>query len=203
MRITTLLPWAIGVLSLAIAALAAAYAIEAAFVQSAHPVSFLPLPLTAAYDAEAALSLDADPVRAKAASMKALAISPADARAWLNLARLDARPAGRLSPSGVADLERSYDMVPYDPQLIADRVSLVYDHWSELSSDIHEETLSEVRTAWPFADQRNDVFAAAKQATSPTGKLALALEMFQLRMSSLVAKEPALSRAAKTKPGRS
>ena len=180
------LPWAFGALGLVIAAVAGACAIETATVATNAPMTTLALP--AAYDAASTLALDSDPKRAKTFAHEALALRPVDARAWLNLAIADTRAAKRLTPQSSAELQHTYDVAPYDPQLIADRVALAYDHWSELPADMREETSSEMKAAWTYPQQTKQLFEAATRARTPHGRMSLAIELLRMRILASIAR---------------
>lgn len=178
---TSSLPWATVAISLLVSALAGGYAAATGLAASGRLVPGFPLP--AAYDGMAMDTLTRDPQSATRLAHKALALSPLDARAWLILAIGDTQDAhGRLTSLARQALQRSYDAAPYDPQLIADRVSFAYDHWSDLPSDLREETRSETAAAWLIPDRRNQLFLAAQEARTDSGRTFLGLELLRLRV---------------------
>jgi hypothetical protein len=176
-----LLARAIGFVALVVAGVDGLYAIETGRAMSEHPVNILPLP--AVYDAEAARVLEADPARASVLSRQSLSLRPVDAQAWLDLAVADARRRGTLSSAGVGWLERSYDVAPYDLQLLVERIALAYDQWPSLPDDLRQEVHSELRMAWPQNGQKGRLFEAAARIKNPAGRLKLALEMMNLRIA--------------------
>ncbi len=178
------LPWAAGALGLAVAALAAAYAVETASLATAEPMTALPL--AAAYEALSTRSIDSDPARAATFARSALELRPVDARAWLNLAILDTRAMKRLTPTARVALQHSYDVAPYEPELIADRLALDYDEWLELPADMREEAASEMRAAFP--KQSKQLFAAAIHARTPRARMALAMALLRMRVMDQMAR---------------
>ena len=179
-KIGKALPWTLGALGLVVAAVAGGYAVETATLETEKPMAALPLP--AAYDVASTQALDIDPKRSEILAHDALALRPVDARAWLNLAITDARAAKRLTPLSTAEFQHSYDVAPYDPQLIADRVAFAYDHWPELPADMREETVSEMMAAWPYPEQTKQLFEATNRARTPHGQMSLALALFRMRV---------------------
>jgi len=177
------LPWAIGAAGLALAAVAGVDAV--AIARPGAGWSLPPLP--AAYDVASARLRRSDPARARALSRAALAWRPVDGRAWLDLALLDADGGGQLGAAARQELERSYETTPYDPGLAAERLALAYSHWPELPDDLRQAAVSEVRTTWIFPEQRGRLMAAVQQVSSPKGKLALAMELFRLKVAEDVA----------------
>jgi|GEM_PF-436637 len=174
----------------AAAALAAVCAIEiggAASAASARPLNLLPTP--ASYDAQAARALErGEAARARALSLKALALRPVDGRAWLTVAAVDARAAGRLTPAAAQALQRAYDVAPYDPELLRDRVALAYQHWEELPADLRDQVRSEIAAGWGLPLQTGALMAATGRVTDPRGRLALAMELFRLRVADAAAR---------------
>ncbi len=183
------LAWAAGIAGLATAIVAAIYSAQAATAGGAAPFNVLPSPAT--YDAMAARALERDPAKAKALSRKALKIRPLDARAWLNLAMIDERRGGHLSRAGLGYLQRTYDTAPYDPALIADRLALAYDNWSLLPADMREETNSETLVAWRYRNRNKQMFTTVQHTRTQAGRMALAMELFRLRVRRVCGREPA------------
>jgi O-antigen ligase len=187
------LPWAAAGFGALLSVVAGGYAAATGLAPSGRLVPGLPLP--AAYDEMATNALARDPQGARRLALKALALSPVDARAWLVLAIGDASASGRMTPFARQALQRTYDAAPYDPQLIAERVSFAYDHWADLPPDLREQTRSEMAAAWPYPDQRNQLFRAAQEARTDSGSTFLGLELVRLRV--LEAIETTSPKAAK------
>jgi hypothetical protein len=145
------------------------------------------LPLAQNWDARAAVLSRSDPKGAAAMTWRALALRPVSGSGLLRLAEIQARPTGRLGPQGITWLERSYDVAPYDPQLVGPRVRIAFDHWDELPPDLRRQALGQVRTAWLRGGSRAQLRAAARVLRNPGGRLALATAMFELRVRDQVA----------------
>jgi hypothetical protein len=191
--LSTAAPGAMAAVALLVGAIAAVLAVEAASIAGPHPITWIPD--ASAYDAAAAQALARDPARARDLALKSLKLRPVDGRAWLTWAMADSASGRGLSPPALSALERSYDVAPYDPQLAADRVALVYSHWTELPAGLRQEVQSEVRVAWTNPAMRPQLFAASTRTTTFRGRMALAAELFRLNMLDEIAQSRARPRS--------
>jgi O-antigen ligase len=97
------------------------------------------MPLTAGYDRHAKQLLsDADGPpdlnAARAATLRAIALSPHDTSAMARLAYIDVLAHGRLTPTGLAQFRRSYDLVPLDQSIAIWRIRFALENWQALDS---------------------------------------------------------------------
>ena len=158
------------------------------------------LPLSQTYDDLAERAVAADPARARVLTNRALAVRPVAAEAWLRLARLDSPALSRpLGEAARLALSRSYAVGPYASGVLETRVQFAYDHWRELGQDLQSETISEVKAAWPVAQQKERLLATAGRVNDPLGALALSSLLLNLKLTEGV--DPAPPRAPTGEPG--
>jgi hypothetical protein len=111
---------------------------------------------------------------------RALALSPYSNPARLRLAYIDTVRHGRLGPAGLAELARSYDLIPYDNTVAAWRIRFALEHWRALTPELRASVHSE---AMAFAMAYSaDVDAGAVLPTihDPAGRLAAELWLQEL-----------------------
>jgi hypothetical protein len=147
------------------------------------------LPLAVVHDMAAQDALKTDPARARVETVKELALQPASGRGWLRLAQIDAeRRRGPLSRDALAWLGRSYELAPFDAQLLEDRTEFALDHWDDLGPDLRESVLSHVRAAWTAYPQQPRLLGIAPRVTNSRGKMAVAMQLFTLRLQDLASR---------------
>lgn len=124
--------------------------------------------LTSAADAA---SLDA----AEREVRRALALSPYSNSARLRLTYIDTVRRGSLGPAGMAQLSRSYDLVPLDHTVAAWRVRFALEHWDELSPALRKSVEAEAMAFGRTGSRDADVKASLAAVQNPEGRLAAAL----------------------------
>lgn len=193
-RIAGLLPLGVALLGLAIAVLAGLAALQVGGASTASAVNILPLAITD--DAIAQRLLKTDPSGSRVYTLQQLALQPASARGWLRMAQIEAETRrGPLSPAVLTWLSRSFEVGPYDPQVLQDRTVLAFDHWGELSPDLKASELDHVRAAWKAHPQQVLLNLTVVKVTNPQGRWALTMEVFSLRMHEIVSWRRAPKRA--------
>lgn len=94
------------------------------------------LPLAAGFDHQASrLMKSSSPAAldaARAASLRAFALSPYDTSAALRLAYIDVLQNGRLTAAGAAQLTKSYQRVPLDQAVALWRLRFALENWSSI-----------------------------------------------------------------------
>ncbi len=181
-RAPVILPLVVMLFALAVAVLSAAAALQVSTASSGRPLDLLPL--AQSHDAAASRLLASDPAQARAETLRQLALQPASAPAWLRMAELDAGAHGKLTAQGLNWLGRSYEVGPFDPQVLQDRTLFAYDHWPEIDEDMRRQTIAQVKLAWPIAGQRAQVVSASLAVKAPGGRMALAMQLFGLEMAA-------------------
>ena len=127
------------------------------------------------------------PADARRLVERALALQPANAALWVTLARIDAQDPGGIGATSFAMLDRSYLVGPYDPRVLADRVSFAFDHWDALPADLKVQVQHEVDTAWSVQDQRQRLNNVLGSLTDPRGRLVYWTELFNLHLADISA----------------
>lgn len=149
-------------------------------------------PLSLAHDRRASSILDRHPhtpanlERARQETWQALNQSPADDAAWLRLAYIDRLAHGRLTADGLKWLERSYDVAPFGPETSFWRVRFCWENWDSLTPELRKQVADEVRVQWPT--RNGDYIAISAAVANPSGRLASALMVSQLRRSEALEK---------------
>lgn len=184
-RAPVIIPLVVMLFALAVAVLSAAAALQVSTASGGRPLDLLPL--AQSHDAAASRLLSSDPAQARAETLRQLALQPASAPAWLRMAELDAQVHGKLTAQGLTWLGRSYEVGPFDPQVLQDRTRFAYDHWAELDEDMRQQTIAQVKLAWPIGGQRAQVVSASLAVKAPAGRMTLAMQLFSLRIADAVA----------------
>jgi len=132
------------------------------------------------YDAAAMTRLNAvqdrgelDSVERKA--REALYVAPYATAARLRLAHVDLLRNGRLTQNGLREFERSYDLVPIDPDVGAWRIRFGLETWSMQSPRARQAVYAEAEALRPLHSHENDVDAALRSIQDPAGRLSAAL----------------------------
>lgn len=113
--------------------------------------------------------------RATAEITRALELSPYDNSARLRLTYIDTLRHGRLRPEGVAQLSRSYDLVPYDHTVVVWRTRFALEHWDALPTDLRRAVQTEAMAFARVNIQDGEVRAVLRSVRNPNGRLAAAL----------------------------
>lgn len=117
---------------------------------------------------------------AAALSRAAIAQYPYDTAAWLQLAYLDAaRHGGRVSAEGVADLQRSYDLVAADPDVGLWRLRFALENWVWLSFEAR--TAAEAEAALLMTSHRPALRRMQAEIRDPIGRLTLGIWLKRLQ----------------------
>src|SRR3569832_1578401 len=116
----------------------------------------------------------ADIAAARASALSALAQGPARATAWLDLAYADTLRSGRLTDTGRDALRRSWVFEPLGPDNSEWRVRFALEHWSELTPELRDNTLAEVRAQWR-TNMKAAMVRALDSVQNPASRLAAAL----------------------------
>lgn len=186
-----LAPIAVGCGGLVLACLSAAVLLQIKATKHPPPAGLL----FAATYAEAANDLldQAWPTKdrrllleARLATERELALAPAHGAAWLRLAIVDAGLTGRLGGEGQTALARSYAVAPLNERLLASRIRLAYDHWSELTPDLRRQTLRHVEDSWTRRTGRAVLQRTLPSVSDPGGRLALRAKLVSLMRKARV-----------------
>ncbi len=136
------------------------------------------IPLSGVYGGKAhsiVKALDTDPAvdlgPAKTFSEAQLRLSPANHYAWLRLAFIDVVETGNLSPRGVAFLQRSYDVAPYDA--LTWRISMAFETWPSLPPDLKAAVIDELKVNWRTGRRRRLYSGLPKAVHNVQGLAAL------------------------------
>lgn len=161
--------WTGLIIAFALATLAATTAAWIAVDPEKAPVSS-PLILAIGESRAAESALRSTPPDLAAATLfteRALAQAPYDSRARLRLAHIDSLD-GDLSPDGVAALDMSYQLLPFDQYVSAWRVRFALNHWGLLSPELRKKVEAE---AFAFAGttRRREMLSTLASVSSPTG----------------------------------
>lgn len=107
---------------------------------------------------------------AVAETRAALAQAPMTASAWARLAYIERSRADALTPAALANLERSYAVAPFGPDITRWRVRFMFEHWGELTPSLRTQAVDELRT---LARYRGEVARdLVKTINDPSGRLA-------------------------------
>jgi hypothetical protein len=93
-----------------------------------------------------------------------LARSPANAYAWMRLARVEALLGGPPERFTGA-LEMSYMTGRHEPLLYLPRLSLAFRHWDRLDHEVRQLTEWQIREAWKEMPDRFFAFVVRRRAT--------------------------------------
>lgn len=107
---------------------------------------------------------------AVAETRAALAQAPMNAAAWARLAYIDRSRSTAMTPAALDNLERSYAVAPYGPDISRWRVRYVFEHWSELTPSLRTQASDEMRV---LSRYRGGVARDTVRAIEdPSGRLA-------------------------------
>jgi hypothetical protein len=106
---------------------------------------------------------------------RALTLSPYDNQARLRLVYIDSVRHPPVSPAGVARLEESYSLMPYDYTVAAWRIRFGLEHWALLSPELRLEIYAEAMAFGRAHSQDVDVRPILQSIHNPQGRLAAAL----------------------------
>ena len=113
-------------------------------------------------------------------SNRAIVQYPYDTAAWLQLAYVDAtQHGGRLSPQGMAYLQRSYDLVAVDPDIGLWRIRFALETWPWLTFELHTAVAAEA-TALAATPRRQALADLRANIQDPVGRLTLGLWLNRL-----------------------
>lgn len=104
----------------------------------------------------------------------ALQLSPYLANSRLRLVYIDAQ-AGRLSPAGLAEFSRTYDLIPRDPAVAAWRIQFGLEHWTQLNPATRRAVYEEVMAFGRLPSEDVPVRRILGSIHDPSGSLAAAL----------------------------
>jgi hypothetical protein len=153
----------------------------AALIGQTGPLMWTPiLGLAESHDAISfrILTHAASPVATSAATAeinRALALSPYDNQARLRLVYIDALRHPPVGPAGVALLEQSYSLMPYDYTVAAWRIRFCLEHWEALSPALRDNVYQEATAFARSNSQQVSVVPILQSIHDPQGRLAAAL----------------------------
>lgn len=113
----------------------------------------------------------------------ALDSSPALASGWLRLAYLDILKHGRLTPLGLAMLQRSYEIAPLGPDVSEPRLRLVFGMWPQMPESIRVQALEELKGE-KYRD-REAAYAIAADVRDPAGRLAIGMGLAAIEIQAV------------------
>ena len=114
-----------------------------------------------------------NPAGAAAQTRAALAQAPMTASAWARLAYLERASSGALTPAALDQLERSYAVAPFGPDITPWRVRFMFEHWTQLTPPLRAQAAAELRTLARHRDGvARDLVASID---NPSGRLAASL----------------------------
>ena len=119
----------------------------------------------------------ADLLAAAALSRRAVRIAPYQSAARMRLALIDTLLNGRLTKQGQAELARSYDLVPIDPDIAGWRIRFSLEHWESLPAETRQDVYEEAKTFTEVHSAGLDVPHLLSSVRNPSGSLAGALWM--------------------------
>jgi hypothetical protein len=155
---------------------------------AAGPVTLLEV--AAGYDRRAVQDLDsphpsaATLADADAASRAAIADYPYDTHAWEMLAFVDRQEHGRLTPPGVAALQKSYDLIGIDPADGHWRIAFALENSQAIPRGLRASVREEVSARWTYWEDRNRIIDLQPKLENPAGRLSLALWINQLQSTA-------------------
>lgn len=114
----------------------------------------------------------ADAARLSHAALKQF---PYDTSPWLRLAYIDWLQNGRLTPTGLAMLKRSYDLIAVDPDVGEWRIRFALENSQSLSKDLRAAVRNEVLALMTNGKTRGELKQIQPTIQNPAGRLSLAL----------------------------
>ncbi|KQY29699.1 hypothetical protein ASD38_10245 [Caulobacter sp. Root487D2Y] len=144
------------------------------------------IPLSGVYGGKAQAiikALDTDPTvdlgSAKTLSEAQLRLSPTNHYAWLRLAFIDVVETGKLSPTGVGYLQRSYDVAPYDS--LTWRLNMAFETWPSLSPELKAAVIDDLKVNWRTGRRHRQYVAMASRIRNPAGLEAVRATLAELQ----------------------
>lgn len=129
--------------------------------------------LATVHDNRAEARLEAvppDPDVAAAETRAALAQAPMNPGAWARLAYIDRSRSTVLTPAALDNLERSYAVAPFGPDITRWRVRFMFEHWGELTPSLRTQASDELRVLSRYrGGVARDV---VRTIENPSGRLA-------------------------------
>ncbi len=115
--------------------------------------------------------------KAEAAIWEELHLSPMATDAWLRLAFVQTLKAPHLNATGVDALRKSFIVAPLDPVYCGDRDVLALNYWPDLTDQIRQEVLTEIKVTWrpPTVVHPEVIRQWRNNVHNPSGQLALLL----------------------------
>jgi len=111
--------------------------------------------------------------RAERLALRELSYSPARADAWARLAYARSLAGGALTPKATQALLTSYEVAPYDGELMLWRTALVFGDWSRASLSLREAAFEEANAFGRFNVQRKALAKIPPLLDDPSGQFAL------------------------------
>lgn len=108
----------------------------------------------------------ADLQAGRAAARRLVSVAPADGPAWLTAAYADLAASDRLSPETLALIDRSYTVMPFDPDRASWRLRVLLEHWPEVPPALRQQALAELEAKGAQARP------LVKEIRNPAGRLA-------------------------------
>ena len=108
---------------------------------------------------------------------RALDASPARTDAWLTVAYIENKKAGRFTPKAAEALDRSYTLGPLDPDVSLWRLEFCFDTWPSLSKDLQNDAIRELSAVWTRPDKRDALKQIGAQLIDPAGRLAYKIQI--------------------------
>lgn len=133
------------------------------------------LPLAAGFDRQASRLMESSSPAAldaaRAASSRALSLSPYDTSAALRLAYIDVLQSGRLTAVGEAHLAKSYQRVPLDQAVALWRLRFALENWSSIDPSTRVLVRREFDALLSTGLHRRALLNMLAQVESPSGRL--------------------------------
>ena len=85
-----------------------------------------------------------------------------------------------MTPAGVAALQRSYDLVAYDPDEASWRIAFALQHWADVPPELKAEVKAEAMAVGTHWRHRARIVEVLKGVTNPAGRLTAALWVSQI-----------------------
>ena len=119
-----------------------------------------------------------------------LAQNPASAAGWLRLAHIEWVRRGAMGEGVSTLIDRSFLVGPLDPDVFEWRTRFALEHWDRVNTAVRDDVLAALRASWSVWPQKAWLEKLGPTITNPSGRLALALAIADLK-----AREAAAQRA--------
>ena len=176
-----LTPWAYGFVGLAAAAMAGLAFWQ---VNTSDDTGAGPLPLLGVMQA-APIRGPGDIARLRAYAKRRLALSPADAGAWVSLAYAARAEEGRCGRACNGALTEAFRVGPLDPLTFAWRARFALENWPALTPAVRDLTIRHMRYAWSTPEGRLAIKDMGVTVREPSGRLAAKMVAGSLRAQPL------------------